>query len=231
MGRNPREAEFFREWSPEMAYILGYWWADGCMRIKTTTAHEITISSNDRDHLVKMAETIGGNYHLRKVAENVNTYVVAFCSKQMYEDILAHGGTPRKSNTIGFPFIPPELLAHFVRGVVDGDGTLAWNGNRPVLQVYSGSHTFLDDMSIGIANITGIPAPNTIANRALHYIKWSTVRAKCLAGWLYFDNPGLALARKSAIAADFLQWHPKKRPEQGTITDAMRLNFSSYLPS
>ena len=44
--------DFFRVWTPEMAYVLGYWWADGCMRIKrNTSAHEIEIASNDRDHL------------------------------------------------------------------------------------------------------------------------------------------------------------------------------------
>src|SRR4051794_37202386 len=34
MPRPPRHADFFRMWTPETAYVLGYWWADGCMRIK-----------------------------------------------------------------------------------------------------------------------------------------------------------------------------------------------------
>jgi len=37
------------------------------------------------------------------------------------------------------------------------------------------------------------------------------------------------LARKAAIAAQFIQWRPKKKPERGTITGEMRLNFSDYL--
>ena len=120
MGRLPRHAEFFRVWTPAMAYVLGYWWADGCMRIKSNTgAHEFEIASNDRDHLETIARTIGGNYSLRKVSEGSQCYKISFCSKEMYQDILAHGGTPRKSRTIGFPFVPPDLLAHFVRGVVD----------------------------------------------------------------------------------------------------------------
>lgn len=36
--------------------------------------------------------------------------------------------------------------------------------------------------------------------------------------------------RKAAIAADFIQWQPKKRPERGTITEGMRERFAAYLP-
>ncbi len=215
MGRPPRHAEFFHVWTPEMAYVLGYWWTDGCMRIKAHGAHEFEIASNDHDHLETIAQTIGGNYSLRKVSEDSQCYKITFCSKEMYQDILAHGGTPRKSRTIGFPYIPPDLLSHFVRGVVDGDGTLSWNGDRPVLHIYSGSRQFLFDIAAAIEHATGMYAPNVNANRALWYIKWSTIRAKSLASWLYFDNPGLALDRKRAIATRFLGWpsnrHLKER--------------------
>lgn len=62
------------------------------------------------------------------------------------------------------------------------------------------------------------------------YVLWSTSRAKCLAAWLYVENPGLALDRKAAIAADFIVWQPRKRPHAGTITQAMKLRFAAYLP-
>jgi len=232
MGRPPRQAEFFRMWTPGMAYVLGLWWTDGCMRIKSNTgAHEIEIASNDREHLKLMAEVIGGKYYLRKVSPQANTYVISFCSIEMYRDIERLGGTPRKSRTIGFPDVPPELLPHFVRGVVDGDGTLAWNGDRPVIQIYSGSPLFVGNMIAAIETATGIPALSLTANRDNWYIKWSTIRAKCLAAWLYVEHPGLALARKAAIAAQFLEWKPRKRPEKGTITEEMRRHFPAYVPN
>jgi hypothetical protein len=213
-----------------MAYVLGYWWADGFMYIKPNTgAHEVRIASNDVDHLLAMAQAIGGKYDLRKVSSNANTYVISFCSKEMYQDILAHGGTPRKSKTIGFPSVPLDLLPHFVRGVVDGDGTLAWNGDRPIIQIYSGSPLFVNGLINAIAQSTGIPAPLPQANRDNWTIKWSTIRAKCLGGWLYFDNPGLALERKMAIAMQFLEWRPKRKPDPGTVTEIMRQNFPAYL--
>lgn len=223
---------FFRSWTPEMAYVLGYWWADGYMRFRTDNgAHMVELASNDHDHLQTMAHLIKVGARLWKVKLLGNCYQVAFCNRGLYNDLLALGGIPNKSNVIGFPFVPTDLLVHFVRGFVDGDGTLAWNGDRPILQIYSGSKQLLADMAAAVEQQTGIPALNVVANRALWYLKWSTIRAKCLAAWLYVEHPGLALDRKAAIAEHFLQWKPKKRPERGTITDEMRWKFWAYLPA
>lgn len=231
MARSARPVSFFRVWSPAMAYVLGYWWADGYMRVKrSSTAHIIEFASVDREHLELIGSAVGQTYDLRKIKANADCYGMEFCSKEMYHDLLALGGMPNKSNVIGFPTVPTELLAHFVRGFVDGDGTLAWNDDRPILQIYSGSKHLLENMAAAIEEQTGIPAPNVVANRALWNIKWSTIRAKCLSAWLYVDNPGLALERKAAIAANFLQWQPRKRPQAGTITEAMKLRFAAYLP-
>lgn len=231
MARTARPVEFFRVWSAEMAYVLGYWWADGYMRHRRDTgAHLIEFASIDREHLVKIVQAVGESPSLRKVSGTLNCYEIEFCSKEMYYDLIALGGMPNKSNTIGFPSVPSELLVHFVRGFVDGDGTLAWNSDRPILQIYSGAKHLLEKMAIAIEEQTGIPAPNIVANRKLWCLKWSTIRAKCLAAWLYVENPGIALERKAAIAADFLSWQPKKRPERGTITEGMRRRFAAYLP-
>jgi hypothetical protein len=201
------------------------------MRIKhNTTAHEVRIASNDLNHLHQLAEAVGETYDLRRVAPQSNTYVLAWCSKMMYQDLEQLGGTPRKSLTIGFPPVPALLLAHFVRGVIDGDGTLVWNGSRPVIQLYSGSPNFLRILGAAVADATGIPSPEVATNRDNWYIKWSTIRAKCLAIWLYHEYQGLALERKAAIARQFIDWQPKKRPNQGTITEAMQMRFAAYLP-
>jgi hypothetical protein len=155
---------------------------------------------------------------------------MTYCSKEMYADLLALGGTPRKSYTTSMPAVPNDLVAYFIRGCVDGDGTLVWNGDRPVIQIYSASARLLAGLGREIEANTGVPTPNIVANRSLHYIKWSTIRAKCLAAWLYVEHEGLALDRKAAIAAKFIAWQPKKRPERGTITEGMRERFAAYLP-
>lgn len=215
-----------------MAYVLGYWWADGCMYLKPcTSAHEIRLASNDRQHLETVAQVVGAKYDLRKVAVTANTYVVSYCSKEMFRDLEALGGSPHKSRTIGFPAVPSMLLAHFVRGVIDGDGTLSWNAGKPIVQIYSGSPAFLEALVAAVEQSTGIPAPRLSTNRANWYVKWSTIRAKCLVAWLYLDNPGLAMERKAVIATRFIEWQPKKRPSKGTITETMRSRFAKYIPT
>lgn len=84
-------------------------------------------------------------------------------------------------------------------------------GDRPVLQIYSGLQVFLTDMAVAIERATGMYVPNVNANRTLWYIKWSSVRARSLASWLYFENPGIALDRKLAIATKFLGWPHNRR--------------------
>jgi hypothetical protein len=108
-----------------------------------------------------------------------------------------------------------------------------WRGTATDLSCRStsGSKHLLEKMTLAIEDQTGIPAPNVVANRALWNIKWSTTRAKCVAAWLYVENTGLALDRKAAIAANFIAWQPRKRPNAGTITEAMKLHFAAYLPS
>jgi hypothetical protein len=194
-----------------------------------TGGHIIEIASVDQDHLQMIADHIGGKYAYRRVRQHSDCYEIVYCNKPMYSDLLELGGTPHKSRTIGFPQVPDPLLPHFVRGVIDGDGTLAWNGDRPIVQIYSGSPDFLDTLGCAVEAATGIPAPQRQTNRDNWVLKWSTTRAKCLVGWLYDMNAGLALPRKATIAAQFLEWQPKKRPNAGTITETMRLHFSDYL--
>ena len=68
-------------------------WATGgrmgvCASNATTRAHEVSFASNDREHLVAIANVIGAKYYLKKVAPASNTYVAEFCSKEMYTDLL-----------------------------------------------------------------------------------------------------------------------------------------------
>ncbi|MGQ9925358.1 MAG: hypothetical protein ACUVS4_00660 [Chloroflexaceae bacterium] len=181
------------------------------MRVKrNTTAHIIELSSVDVDLLQAIAQVIGGNYDYRKIRSDGECYGVEFCSKEMYYDLLALDGMPNNSNVIGFSSVPAAYLVHFVRGFVDGDGTLAWNGRRPVLQIYSGSKHLLEHMGMAIQTQTGFPAANVVLNQTLWFLKWRTIRAKCLAAWLCVDNPGLALDRKAAIVNAFINWQPRK---------------------
>lgn len=116
----------FKEWTDEMAYILGYFIADGCMSINPRGAHFIEFTSTDRELIEIVKVTLKsrhriGEYESKK--ENYKKrYRLQIGSKEMFDDLLKLGLTPRKSKTIKLPEVPKRYFSHFVRGYFDGDG-------------------------------------------------------------------------------------------------------------
>jgi hypothetical protein len=203
---------FFKTWTAEMAYVLGYWFADGNMYFQPGAGgYFISIGSKDVEHLATLREVIGAGNLARITGSDV--YKLVICRKEMYTDLLRLGGTERKSLTLTWPDVPEAFLADFVRGYVDGDGSLTWNKpNNSVLPMITaaGTQEFLTGMSAAIASVTGIPAPTCHRDKRKHVssIAWFGIFAKCLAYWLYHRKPGLSLPRKRAIAEQFLAWQP-----------------------
>jgi hypothetical protein len=138
---------FFSVWTSKMAYVFGYFCADGNLyRDKRTKGWYVRFSSNDRDHL----ETI------RRVMKSTHGFVVnerqpklatlTIVSEKLALDLLALGVTPRKSLTLTFPSVPQEYLNDFVRGYFDGDGSIYLEAQRrqsPRISFVSGSKNFL----------------------------------------------------------------------------------------
>jgi hypothetical protein len=114
--------DFFKTWSHDMAYILGFWFADGC--IKGGNRFTISQHKDDRYLLEKILISMESNY---KISIYKNMATLNICSRDIVEDIKSLGGTERKSLCCKMPFVPSEYLPDFVRGLWDGDGTIWYN--------------------------------------------------------------------------------------------------------
>ena len=117
--------KFFKTWSPRMAYVLGYFAADGCMLKNARGAHFIKFHSVDKDLLELLKNLLGSSHKIsvRKPLRSEQTlFRLQVGSKDIYYDLLRLGLTPAKSKTITFPSIPASLIPHFIRGYFDGDG-------------------------------------------------------------------------------------------------------------
>jgi hypothetical protein len=225
---------FFKTWSSDMAYVLGYWFADGNMyNQRSCGGYVVSIGSKDVEHLEMLRGVIGMGTLVRITSSDVFKLVI--CRKEMFEDLLRLGGTERKSLTIPWPTVPAEYLAHFARGYIDGDGSLTWHrpgkSIHPLISVI-GTRELLTGMAAAIQEATGIPTP------ACHFekkssntwaVKWYGVRAKCLATWLYQSHPGLGLPRKQVLATAFAEWKPKAF-DPTTTTPKMWELFGNHLP-
>lgn len=108
-----------------MAYVLGFWFADGYM--KHEKSYRIIFSSNDLDHLELIRKTLASNSPIMKFKRNgviEKAASLALHSKILFKNLTALGGFRRKSLVMQFPKIPQEFLAYFIRGYFDGDGSV-----------------------------------------------------------------------------------------------------------
>jgi len=121
---------FFKKWSSDMAYVLGFFTADGAMVKNKRKAHFIEFHIVDREVLVKIRSCMDSNHKIsyRKPAKSsyADSYRLQFGSKEMFEDLINLGLTPNKSKTIKFPNVPDKFLSDFVRGYFDGDGCISY---------------------------------------------------------------------------------------------------------
>ncbi|WP_078553488.1 LAGLIDADG family homing endonuclease [Alkalihalobacterium alkalicellulosilyticum] len=116
---------YFKTWTNNMAYILGFIAADGVI---TNSLQTVGISQKDKTILEEIKKEIGTTIPLNK-NKKTGVYLLNFHSKIMKYDLInIHGITPNKSNTIKFPYVPNEYLHHFVRGYFDGDGHIYKSG-------------------------------------------------------------------------------------------------------
>lgn len=142
--------DFFKTWSDDMAYILGLIWTDGCMLDKNYT---ITITQHKKDKYIldNILKIMGSN---NKPYRNENTYNIGIYNKIIYEDLKKLGLEPRKSKTAYMPGgLPDDFIGSFIRGTVDGDGSI--NSKRNRMKISTASKNFADGLC-GLLDKVGI---------------------------------------------------------------------------
>lgn len=209
------DESFFNAWTPESAYVLGYFTADGCMFRNPRGSYYLDFTSTDRElvDLVKrllQAPQRVNNMQPKGRARKIR-YHLQIGSKRLFERLRALGFTERKSLTLRFPTIPSGVLPHFVRGYFDGDGSVIVGRfrrgpNRPgqYLNVCrarftSGSHAFLWKLRARIRRCSSIRGGSITTRRggSAHDLQYSDRDTTQLCGFMYHGVPdGLFLRRK-----------------------------------
>ena len=132
--------------SEEKAYWLGFMYADGYIESEPGHRIEISLKSSDVEHLKKFSKFI--NNEKGKIYVDDIRCRTSFSDKKMHDDLIAKGCLPNKSLTIKFPtydIVPKELMCHFIRGYIDGDGYLGLRADRSHgrLSITCGSEDFI----------------------------------------------------------------------------------------
>src|SRR5579872_2803011 len=102
---------FFRTWSHEMAYVLGFITADGNVQ-QTKKGYHVDIACDDIDVIEKIKQHLNSSTPTRQKPRfnGKISYSLRFSDKSIYYDLLKLGITPRKSLTIKPPHIPSKYL-------------------------------------------------------------------------------------------------------------------------
>jgi len=120
--------DFFKKWSAEMAYVLGYFAADGCMFINPRGSKYVSFTSCDYEILQKIRGMLGSNHKFgikKRYNKNWNdVFTLQIGSKEMYQDLINRGFMPKKAFRFKLPPIPKKYMRHFIRGYFDGDGSI-----------------------------------------------------------------------------------------------------------
>lgn len=208
------DEDFFKNWSPEMAYIVGVIAADGEVYInKLHNKYDLEITSVDVDWLDKIHKVMKAEHPLYKRAyqgkngKRSLVFRLRIGSKKLVNDLLKIGITPRKSLSLKFPTIPDQYLSHFVRGYFDGDGDM-WaymRKNRPCLQLsFCGTKDFLIILNQVIKNKVGCAAKNVNKMGNICRLRYNTREAEAVLRWMYRDM-ALYLPRKYQTALGFYE--------------------------
>lgn len=121
--------EFFSKWSPELAYIVGFFLADGDITNPSRSKrYAVRISSTDSDIIEKIVKVSGYTGKISKSRQDgvkKISYRFNFSGYRIWKIFNSFGFDNRKSYTAKFPeHIPQHLIHHFIRGVFDGDGSI-----------------------------------------------------------------------------------------------------------
>lgn len=192
---------FFNMWTFDMAYILGYIFADGNVAWKPEKSYRaltITAAAKDVNHLEKIRIILESTKNLL-YSDSTNSYRLIVNSKKLCEDLMKLGVIPRKSLVVEFPDIPKEYVCHFIRGVIDGDGCIRYNDRKRSpyfeISIASGSYKFLEKMVEIIKQNIGVSSKITNVKNNTFIIRYSCKRGLKLAEWIYY-NQNLCLERK-----------------------------------
>jgi hypothetical protein len=223
--------EFFSTWSPNMAYMLGFIAADGCLYKRpdypNTYTLAVHLNSKDRHILESFSKMTGSNRPISIIAaskgtnKNGKTYNRGEQSRfvinsiQIANDLMRLHIHPRKSWTAEWPTdYPEEFMHHYVRGFFDGDGSIHLIKHPSQTSKYigvnfCGPEQYLLGLKAVLETVIGKPygymRPIKVKGGTYYQLVYSgAATIKKMMDWMYQDSTSeTRLSRKHKIFTEF----------------------------
>lgn len=151
------------DWNPKFAYAIGLLATDGNL---SKDGRHINMTSKDEQLILmfkdclKLGNKVG--MKARGGEKEKKYFVIQFGDITFYEFLMGIGLTPAKSKTLGQLSIPQEYFWDFLRGCIDGDGTIGVfkhpESIQPQLRVrlYSASLKFITWLKEEISELSDL---------------------------------------------------------------------------
>lgn len=205
---------YFNVQSPNMAYIMGLWAADGNVS-SSENRLDLELSSQDIEILKQIRTELKSERPI-KIYQCGNGYVknkLLFWSKNIKEVFSNYGIVPNKTYSSEFhaPYnLDKKYWIDYIRGFFDGDGSITKNEYSISFHLNSVNYKFLEDLSVFLKeyydintkiSTTGMKGRNIPMYRLYCY----TEECKKLFDILYTPN-SLFLKRKYEKYLELLKW-------------------------
>ncbi len=209
------DIHFFDQWSENMAYVLGFLFADGSIN-KECTGLRVCMSRKD-DVIVRYIKALLGlKRKIRHDKEGESTLIVN--STLLVKRLMELGMMPRKTyRDDPFPDVPDEWMPHFVRGNLDGDGTTSISGKDVISVGFTGTSQFVVTLHDRLTVLAGM-RKKTVQFLQSETAKWATISwsavedVKAFYKFAYPEGFEFCLERKQQ---NLIDWLSKERFGRG----------------
>ena len=204
---HPRQKEIV--WTPELAYSVGLITTDGCL---SSDGRHIDFTSKDLDLVETFKKCLGltNSIGVKHNGRGQNSFRIQFGDVAFYRWLVSIGLTPNKSKTLGPILVPDHLFFDFLRGHLDGDGSIVkyqdpiWqNSKRLYVRFTSASQRHINWLQKKILQISGMEG-FIQSYSGMYRLSFSKHYSISLLDEIYPITPIPHLPRKFAIAQEFL---------------------------
>lgn len=221
--------DFFKKWTPNMAYILGFIAADGCINYhKNFNLYRLSIGLQLSDvlHLENIVKMMDSDKKVYRYPQR-NVASLQITSKTIFNDLQELGINPRKSLTLGWLPIPVGMENHFVRGYFDGDGCIHFRENhyKDIRCGIIATHDFAQGVQKTFdPNVGTIYQSKTCPS--MWFIEYYGKNAIRFADWMYQDS--LSTNRLSRKYDMYLMAKKLRNDFTGTIPNGDQVGESLF---
>lgn len=209
---------YFKYWSSNMAYVLGFILADGCIIKGTYKGYsdslKFGVQLSDIDILEKIKKELNSEHKI-SIVKNAAYFCIA--SQTLVDDLKKLGISYRKSLNEILPKVPTGYIGDFIRGIIDGDGGIGIDKkSHPVIMVCGGmktmvflrNHFFHNNQ---VYSKVGRRKYSDSQRNFLYEIRYKSTSAQKILMYLYNNENCLYLDRKYKLAKRCLEIKIKER--------------------